>query len=168
MNPVYADPDNLNYYFTSAIPLELNVAVLQKKEIQTDFSTVEIAIIGSSHYVNYNNTYLELLTCTDEVFLPEILLTHIRKTTFSYQFQNRQIKYSIESTKVAYSSPGLFKIGEREIINTNPVMIRFFEHNQALTAINYQQKDQAIVIDTWHGYPDYRAIIHTRSSFEIL
>lgn len=168
MSIIHTNPAHLNYYFSGAIPSTLKLEVLNRLEFQTGFGQVELAIIGSSHYVKYNNTYLELLTCTNEQFEPDALIKQLQKNNFDYNYQTTTLNYQIQVREMAYSNHAQFRLAEADVLQKKPIMHRYFSNDEAITAIDYKLTETAIIVETWHGYPDYFKLIYSKSRFEVL
>lgn len=162
INDDYTNPNNLNYYLIGNSVENLNVQIIKQKFIATSIGNIEIAIIGSSHYIRLDNVFTELLTCTNEqIKKDELIITNSGSyMRHVHKFGKLNYQTSIHSVKKASKSD--FITEEQAIYSQENDLKHYFYNNTALTALKLQSKgDSKYTIDTWHSYPEYLSIVYS-------
>ncbi len=163
----YSNPNNLNFYLTNGSETDTEMNVLKNTYISTPLGQLELAIIGSSHYLRLENYFWELLTCSDERIAPENLLISRRETDFKYthHFDRFVYKIAVWGEKVLSEKEFLGK--EQSIYSQANSITHFFAPNTSLTALSINRLGNEYKIHTWHTYPEKLTIIYSLTSLSL-
>ncbi len=161
----YSNPDNLYYYLVNDSEVQLNVDIIKQKTISTNFGSIELAIIGSSHYMKLDNTFTELLSCTHEDIKDNLLIVKRSNDVinFSHQFDNLTYVTNIITERKKTESE--FIQAEQLLYNQDNDLKHFFCKNTALTSLKTAIYEGKCIVETWHTYPEHLKIVY--SSTEI-
>ncbi len=164
----YTNPDNLYYYLINDSEAQLNVDIIKQKIISTNFGNIELAIIGSSHYMKLDNTFTELLSCTHEDIKDNLLI--VKKNddaiNFSYQFDN--LTYLTKIITERKKTESEFIQAEQLLYNQNNDLKHFFCKNTALTSLKTSVYKNRCVVQTWHTYPEHFKIVYSSTEISML
>jgi len=161
---LYTNPKNLNFYLAKGKISQLKSQIIEKKSIKTELGEVEIAIIGASHYFQFNNCVYEILTCLAENIEKEQIIfnkKNIVSLKESYELAN--FFYQIIIQKEKFENEEVFLQKEQNILQKKHSLVHCFSDKSAITALNLQHNSEEINLKTIHSYPDFNTIVYSHS-----
>jgi len=161
---LYTNPQNLKFYLARGKISQLKSQIIKKKNIKTELGEVEIAIIGASHYFQFNNCVYEILTCLSENIEKEQLIFN-KKNIVSLKESHELDKffYQIRIHKEKFENKEDFSQKEQFILQKKHSLIHCFSNKSAITALDLHHNSEEINLKTIHTYPEYKKIIYSHS-----
>ncbi len=164
----YSNPDNLYYYLINGSDVPLNVNVIKQKTFTTDIGTIELAIIGSSHYIKLNNEFTELLSCSHESVQDNLLIEKQQNSTINFSHTFNKLNYTIKVHTENKNTSSEFTKEEQLIYNQDNNLKHFFCNGTSLTALQLTTYKNKCVIKTWHSYPEHLKIVYSTTEISKL
>lgn len=160
---LHSNPDNLKFYLFGNKVSDLDFKIIKKTKIDTSFGIVEIAIIGSSHYLKLDNYFTEILTCSEKsIHNSNIFITKQKFDSFDLDKQINDIIYKISVQSINYTDKAKFTEFEMSLYNGNYFMYAF-DKKSAITALKYEKSKENFRLKTWHTYPEYNKVIYSNT-----
>lgn len=161
---LYTNPKNLNFYLARGKISQLKSQIIEKKNIKTKLGEVEIAIIGASHYFQFNNCVYEILTCLAENIEKKQTIFNIKNIVrLKESHELAQFFYQIKIQKEKFENTEDFLQKEQVILQKKHSLIHCFSDKSAITALDLQHNSEEINLKTIHTYPEYNKIIYSHS-----
>lgn len=155
----HSDPDKLVFYLTENNFMPLNFEIIKKMQIKSAFGKIELAIIGSSHYLKLDNYFTEVMTCAPEQVDEKLLLFSKQDGNFEYTHDFKTFKYQFSVKTNSYSSQKQFNEFERSLLNRKELFSHKFYEDTAITALDHKSTARNFTLATWHSYPQHNKII---------
>lgn len=168
----YQNPYLLHYFLLKEPPYESNYQIVKSTAIDFGDRILDLAIIGSSHFLHLRGSFCELLTCAppstesyifhckslDEPFSVQHQFDDFSQTGLSYSFQQIFHKYSDEE----------FEAFESDLAKEEHLLYHAFEKESAITSIQLLEKQSHYLkLQTWHTYPESKVCVQTLTTLKI-
>ena len=163
IDSLYSDPKNLIYYLLSSNFSDLHAKIIKKKKIATHLGTVEIAIIGASHYFKLENNFIEILSCLPENVNDKCFEQRKSFETLSISKTIKNLNYTCTVRKDYFSNKSAFEMAENQIYQQKNTLIHAFEGKSAITALILNQQQDNLVLKTWHSYPESFVVVYSET-----
>ena len=161
---LHSNPDNLSYYLFENKDIQLSFELIKKISLNTKFGSVELAIIGSSHYFQLDNIFTEILTCSNNKHTSNHLIHHqSNRDNFRFTKIFKHLKYIVSVQSTGFMDFKDFDEFERALLQRKDVFLHCFEEKSAITALHYKNTDKFFMLQTWHSYPEYRKVIFSET-----
>lgn len=163
----YQNPYLLHYCVLEDLPAEIEKQIIQKAEILLGEATLELAVIGSSHFLHLPNCFCELLTCAPPLLTKALFSQQQVKENFEFTHSFRKLKvyYYAFSLFFHHFKKNEFDVFEKNILNQPALLCQTFEKESAITSIQVlENQKNKIEIQTWHTYPETLIAVQTQSS----
>lgn len=161
------DCDNvaLNFYFSKVLPIE-QLNIIQHKTVITDCGELTVAIIGSSHFLKFEHSFFEILTCQNlKIEKKDLIFVMPEISEFSYKHFNPKYDYAIDLELHKYDNEK-FQSEEKRIAEKDALLTHAFEKESAYTIIEKPIiENNTMSIVTWHTYPEYNIIFRTQNLY---
>jgi len=160
---------DLKYYLIQGAPPRF-LSIYMQKTIQFCDKNIELAIIGSSHFIYLENQFSEILSChdfeVDEKNKIQIVKKADEKPVF---FETKNLRYSFTMI-IKMLNPIEFLNFEEFILHSNFTLKMAFLGTSAWTVVDAEEiLPNKLRILTIHTYPENDSVVFTtsliRSSF---
>ena len=159
----YQNPYLLHYYLLEELPVEIEKQVLQKVQISFGEIDIEVAVIGSSHFLHLPNCFCEVLSCLPPEIPNDLLFQQQVQTNFFYQTFFQKFDYQVF---ISFHHLGKheFMRFEKNLLNQTHLLCHSFEEQSAITSIQLIENHQHLIkIRTWHTYPESCVVVQTQT-----
>ncbi len=167
IDSLYSDPKNLIYYLLSSDFTDLHAKIIKKQKIATHLGTVEIAIIGASHYFKLENNFIEILSCLHENANDKCFEQRKSFETLHISKTIKNLNYTCAVRKDYFSNKLAFEVAENQIYQQENTLIHAFDGKSAITALVLNQQQDSLVLKTWHSYPESLVVVYSESELII-
>ena len=161
---VYSNPDNLNFYLAKSDLNNPNFEIIKKQNFMSNFGEIEIAIIGSSHYFLLKDSFIEIMTCSEEKYTNEQLIFNEDKHSdfvFEHKFDSFLYRFSAKTKQ--FNDLSSFLNFERTLLTKKTGFYHAFSEKSAITSIDYTNTNNEFLLSTHHTYPEYNKIISSET-----
>ncbi len=160
----HSDPQNLNFYLAKNNFNMLDFEVIKKKNLESNFGNIELAIIGSSHYFKLSNYFIEIMTCSQEEFDHKQLFVSEKGNnnfTRSLNFESFSYKFSVKTN--FFADTKIFKGFENSLLEKKDTLVHQFYKNSDITALQFLNLKKSFSFKSWHTYPQHNKIIYSET-----
>lgn len=161
---------SVDLYYTLATDRRFlhGVKIFGQLHAETSFGKLEVAIIGSSHYLLIEDAMVEIISChpANVKSASPIYHTLIREDfTYGYVFNGFTYHFSVKRNRYTTEA---FVLLEQQLANEKFDLFHPFKDQSAITAIRLDRtKADFISVLTWHTYPETSTIIETITNLRL-
>jgi hypothetical protein len=159
--------DSLNYILADHNGFLSELKVFKSCRIDTFAGVLEMAIIGSSHYLTLEGRICEIMSChSPSLNQGNVLCLNKVTNQFSYRKEFSGLTYSFDAGIKLYA-PSAFVSEEQKLLKDDFNLFHSFKDQSAITAIRISKNttDRFSVL-TLHTYPECNGIVETCSIFK--
>lgn len=159
----YQNPYELHYCLLKELPTEIEKQVLAKVQIPFGDINIDLAVIGSSHFLHFPDYFCEILTCLPPKNLTHLVFQQQVQANFFYQTFFQKFDYQVY---ISFHDVGknAFMRFEKNLLDQSHVLCHSFEKESAITSIQLIENHQHLIkIQTWHTYPEKFVVVQTQT-----
>ena len=177
MEYVDQSADSIRLYVGTGSPDISQFKILKELVFRIKDISIDFGILGTSHYVKISHkdkTMTEICACVEGEFDPEdnIIVGEKLSDLVDGQFQNQQLGYSFSSTRLKDNevSSKVARLHQLRIKkDTQYLELAFrgkhFFSKKPVTEIYVTHKNNQIIAQTIHTYPNEQSAVYTQSIF---
>ena len=167
LEELHSNPNNLNFYLAKNNLLTSNFEIIKKQTLNSNFGEIELAIIGSSHYFILKNSFIEIMTCSEEDYNNgNLIFKESKQTNFKLKHNFESFLYTFSVETEHFNDTASFLNFEKSLLENKEGFYHAFDKQSAITSINYTNTNNKFSLLTFHTYPEYNTII--RSETELI
>lgn len=163
MGIAHQNPYLLHYCILKELPIEVEKQVIKREKITFGEITIDLAVIGSSHFLSLPNYFCEILSCLPSLQSDNLLFQQQINTDFFHKNTFQSLDYQINIT-FHHFRKNEFTDFEKDLLWQPHLLCHSFEQESAITAIQIlENQEKKIRIQTWHTYPEKLVAVQTQT-----
>lgn len=163
----HQNPYSLHYFLLKELPKNIDYQIIKYKTIDFNSQKLNLAIIGSSHFLNLGGHFCELLTCVPPPELDYLVHCKSLEVPIATQYQFNDFLYSFSCSFHQYQVAD-FKTFERALGEEAHLLFHAFDKESAITSIQLlEEQSHFLRLQTWHTYPESQVAVQTLTTLEI-
>ncbi len=167
-SPAHANYKNITV-FIGHPGFEKHFTPLKSLQINSVFGMLELAIIGSSHYLKVPGYLSEVVSTTQQTFNEQETISTQKGNFSEISMPVNNLHYRLtKHVDNNFASKADYKKAVTSHIATSQLHYKFGLLNTGVTTLRYTQTDHRFVLHTMHSYPQQRAIVYTTTSLSLL
>lgn len=167
MGIAHQNPYLLHYCALKELPIEVEKQVIKRAKITFGEVAIDLAVIGSSHFLHLPNYFCEILSCLPAHQSDNLFFQQQINTDFFYKNTFQSLDYQIHIS-FHYFEKSEFADFEKDLLHQPHLLCHSFEQESAITAIQLlENQRKSIKIQTWHTYPEKLVAVQTQTIISI-